>query len=92
MTFEYETFLLGKLLGTSMSEKKSVSGIKLKCTICEESSSDFLELDDWSDSCFILCANCEAVSTSEDLYGVNYDDEYAYPRESPRRTLRKSCI
>ncbi len=68
-----------------MSEKKSLasSNPKSTCTVCREESEDFLEQDDWSDSGFILCANCEAVSATQDLYGeYNYDDEYGSSRES----------
>jgi len=58
-------------LGTSMSEKKSDFETKTACcTLCEVITEDFLELEDFSDNGFILCANCEAMSTSEDLYGA----------------------
>ncbi len=66
----------------SMSEKKSDLETKTaRCTLCEVMTEDFLELEDFSDSGFILCANCEAVSTSEDLYGVYNQGMYAGPRE-----------
>jgi len=65
-----------------MSEKKSVIETKTQmCTVCKAMTEDFLELEDFSDSGFILCCECEARATAEDLYGVNYDDEYASPRE-----------
>ncbi len=63
-----KTFILGVKTNPSMSEKKSSIQSEKTCTLCAEVSSDFLELDDWSDNGFILCANCEAMSTSEDLY------------------------
>jgi len=56
---------------TCMSEKKSESNTKYQCDVCQEVSDDFLELEDFSDDGFILCANCEAVSTSEDIYGAD---------------------
>ena len=66
-----------------MSEKKSVS--KTKCEICNESSSfdrdDFLELEALGEYSFVLCANCEAMSVSEDLYGEYNQGMYAGPRE-----------
>jgi len=64
-----------------MSEKKSVSGTKRLCPICLESYWDFLEHFDKSDISFILCSNCEAMRTSEDLYGAMMDRGYASPRE-----------
>ena len=72
-----------------MSEKKSVFETKITCcTLCGDATDDFLELEDFSDSGFILCANCEAMSTSEDLYGANYDEEHA----SPRKSVSYSCF
>jgi len=65
-----------------MSEKKSKClERKLKCSICAEVDSDFLELEDFSDCGFIICANCEAMSTSEDLYGEYSKKLYAATRE-----------
>jgi len=74
MTFAYETYLLGLILRTSMSEKKSSIKNENICTLCDESTGDFLEPNGLGDSSFILCANCEAMSTTEDLYvGLKYE-------------------
>ena len=64
-----------------MSEKKSNFETKSTCDVCREVTKDFLELEDLSDIGFILCANCEAMSTSEDLYGDNNELMYASPRK-----------
>jgi len=67
-----------------MSEKKSkYLERKLTCSVCAEESSDFLELEDLSDIGFILCCECEARATSEDLYeAYNTDEENALTREN----------
>ncbi len=71
-----KTLILGILSNPSMSEKKSnIKNENHLCSVCQISTGDFLELDDWSDSCFILCANCEAMSECKDLYG-EYNQEY----------------
>ena len=71
-----QTFILSQLSNPSMSEKKSsIKNENHLCSVCQVSTGDFLELDDWSDSCFILCANCEAMSECKDLYG-EYNQEY----------------
>ncbi len=65
---------------TSMCEKKSSIQNENTCTVCRAKSDDFLELDDWSDSSFILCANCEAMSECKDLYGrynIGYIDAHS---------------
>ena len=64
-----------------MSEIKSMSGTKRLCPVCLESYWDFLEPIDKSEIRFILCANCEAMSTSEDLYEAMMDRGYACPRK-----------
>ena len=71
-------------MNPSMSEKKSVLNTKYDCLLCGEAATDdFLELSDQSEFGFILCANCEAMSASEDLYeALNYDEEYGNSRES----------
>ncbi len=68
-------------MNASMSEKKSVFKTKSQCTLCAITTDDFLELEDFSDSGFILCANCEAMSTSEEIYGGNIYFNYASPRK-----------
>jgi len=66
-----------------MSEKKSTPNTKTTCTLCAEVVTDFLELEDLSDSGFILCASCEATSTTEDIYGADtLYDKYARSRKS----------
>jgi len=76
-----KTFILGMLSNPSMSEKKSIIKNENTCTLCNEFTSDFLELEDLSDRGFILCANCEAMSTTEDIYGATIYDNYARTRE-----------
>jgi len=65
------TFIYGLRSNTSMSEKKSsIQNEKSICSVCRVDTGDFLELFDNSDSGFILCANCEAMSECKDLYGA----------------------
>jgi len=67
------TFILGSVLGTAMSEKKSSSNTKYNCFLClEDYTSDFLEPFASSDNGFILCPNCEAMRATEDLYVEGY--------------------
>ncbi len=68
-------------MNPSMSEKKSVSGTKRQCSLCLELYWDFIEHYDRGDIRFILCSNCEAMRTSEDLYEAMMDRGYASPRE-----------
>ncbi len=75
-------------LTTSMSEKKSVLNTKYHCALCDIMTDDFLELGDSGDLCFILCANCEAMSTCEDLYGESIYNLYA----NSRKGVLNSCI
>ncbi len=74
-------FILGAITNPSMSEKKSSIKNEKTCTLCAEVTGDFLELEDFSDNGFILCASCEATSTTEDIYGATYEHEYASPRK-----------
>ncbi len=68
-----DTFILGFITNPSMSEKKSsIKNEKSICSVCRDRTGDFLELEDFSDSGFILCANCEAMSTTEQIYGGEY--------------------
>ncbi len=76
-------FILGSMTNPSMSEKKSSTRNETTCTLCDEvSSGDFLEQFDSGDGGFILCANCEAMSASEQLYGAFKPYQYARPRKS----------
>jgi len=67
-----DRFILSNQLATSMSEKKSSTKNENTCSVCLEITDDFLELEDLSDSGFILCASCEATSTAEDIYGGDF--------------------
>jgi len=91
----YHTYILGKILSPSMSEKKSTSNTKLACELCDmPCQGDFLEPYDSCEDSFILCANCEAMSECKDLYEAKYNDKCARPRKgvsnnSPHKGITK---
>jgi len=79
---KYHTYLLGKILSTSMSEKESTSNTKLACGLCDmPCQGDSLEPYDSCEDSFIICANCEAMSECKDLYEAKYNGNYAGPRK-----------
>jgi len=74
------TNILGDITNPSMSEKKSSIKNENTCTLCNVKTDDFLELEDFSDNGFILCAHCEAMSECKDLYGaynIGYIDAHS---------------